>query len=390
MGQSIVKKKVFMVTNIPTPYRLPLFKVISEKLATKEIVLKVIFGGPGYARRKWHMDFSQYIFSYHILKPWKFRIKNNQERTFFLYPGLLRIILHEKPELIIVIGFSFATLQILLYKLITGKRYIIWSGSIHNIYVKRGFFRNIIRKCLISHASGFVAYGSKAKDYLISMGAPAERIEIGINTTDTEFYFRETERLRSQVKKLPVKQVLYFGYLTSRKRIDLVLYALARINKLDRDFNFVIVGDGPKRDSIFKMAAKLGIADKVQFTGFKQKTEIPAYLAIADCFVFPSEYDIWGLVLVEAMAAGLPCISSVLSGATIDLIQEGETGFALDFSETEKVAERILWIFDHPEEATRIGANASRFIRENVNIEKSAAGFVRSIESVLALRKEER
>lgn len=380
-----MQKRVFIVTNIPTPYRLPLFRIISKKLSDKEIALKVIFGGPGYARRQWKIDFSQYPFSYHILKPWKFRIRNNKERTLFLYPGLLRLLLHEKPELIIVIGFSVATLQLLFNKLITGKPYIIWSGSIHNKYIKRGFIRNVVRKLFIKHASGFVAYGSKSKDYLISMGAPEDRIEIGINTVDTEFYYRETEMLRSQMKRLPVKQVLYLGDLSYRKRIDLVLYALAIINKLRRDFKFVIVGDGPERVNISALVAKLGITEKVQFAGFKQKNEIPAYLAIADCFVFPSEYDIWGLVLVEAMAAGLPCISSVLSGATTDLIKEGETGFSLNFNETEKVAERILWIFDHPKEAARIGANASRFISENVTIEKSATGFVRSIKSVLSL-----
>jgi len=58
---------------------------------------------------------------------------------------------------------------------------------------------------------------------------------------------------------------------------------------------------------------------------------------------------VWGLVLVEAMSAGLTCISSIYAGATIDLIKEAETGFALDFSETDKAAEKINWILENPE-----------------------------------------
>jgi glycosyltransferase involved in cell wall biosynthesis len=139
------------------------------------------------------------------------------------------------------------------------------------------------------------------------------------------------------------------------------------------------VGDGPYKDELKRIVEDWDIKDLVRFEGFKQKEDIPFYLARADCFLFPSDYDIWGLVLNEAMAAGVPCISSIHAGATHDLIIEGETGFAVDFTETGKAAEKITWIFDHPEKARIMGENASRFISENASLQKSAQGFVQAI-----------
>jgi len=66
------------------------------------------------------------------------------------------------------------------------------------------------------------------------------------------------------------------------------------------------------------------------------------------------------------------------------LIKEGVTGFAMDFSETEEVVDKVNWILENPELSKEVGQNASRFIAENVSIEKSAAGFVSAITDTLA------
>jgi glycosyltransferase involved in cell wall biosynthesis len=377
-----MQKKVLMITNIPTPYRIPLFNELKSQLAEKGIAFKVIFGGTTYARRKWQIDLQQCQFDHEVLNSKTISL-GNKEKTMFFYSGLMGTLWHEKPDISIVIGFSWATAKLYLFSLIFKKPFIIWSGSVISTWRKKSFFRRLIRKMMIKRAVGFVAYGTKAKEYLVQLGVAPERIEIGINTTDTEFFAQQTAILRKTISDNSLKHILYVGYLEPKKRIDQVLFALEVLKKKRSDFRFIIVGDGSDRIRLENLATKLKINDLVSFEDFKQKPDIPGYFARADCFVFPSEYDIWGMVLVEAMAAGLPCISSVLSGATIDLIREGETGFALDFSETEKVAERILWIFDHPEEAARIGANASLFIRENVTIEKSAAGFVKAIENFI-------
>ena len=90
--------------------------------------------------------------------------------------------------------------------------------------------------------------------------------------------------------------------------------------------------------------------------------DIPEYLAKADCFVCPSEYDVWGLVVVEAMAASVPCVSSIHAGVTDDLICDSRTGFAMEFSNAKSVADRIDWLLNHREEAHAIGFAGGSFI----------------------------
>ncbi|MCK4815467.1 glycosyltransferase family 4 protein [bacterium] len=179
--------------------------------------------------------------------------------------------------------------------------------------------------------------------------------------------------------KKRIKRLLYIGYITRRKRLDQLFYVVKSLSIRRQDFVLQLVVSGPEMKNLKNLADDLHITDFVSFEGFKQKKEIPRYLAEADCFLFPSEYDIWGLVLVEAMSAGLPCIASIHAGATHDLIKEGVTGFAMDFSETEEVADKINWILENPKLSKAIGRNGSRFIAENVSLEKSAAGFVKAM-----------
>ena len=260
---------------------------------------------------------------------------------------------------------------------------LFWSGAVKRPFVRQSKLRRLHRKLLIRRAAAFVVYGKKAKEYVLGLGADVSKVFIGINTVDTEYFRREAERRRScQPADRKTKHVLYVGNLVPQKRIDLLLKAMALVHETRHDCMVELVGFGSDEARLRSLAEEYGIASIVRFEGFKQKSEIPDYLARADCFLFPSEYDIWGLVLVEAMASKVCCISSVHAGATTDLIHDGETGFAVNFADTHLVAERILWVFDHLDEARGIGLKGQQFIGQEVNLKTSARGFVAAIESL--------
>jgi glycosyltransferase involved in cell wall biosynthesis len=161
--------------------------------------------------------------------------------------------------------------------------------------------------------------------------------------------------------------------------VESLLHVVRHLSGLRGDIRLVIVGEGSELEHLRNLAEKLGIAQLVSFAGFVQKPDIPRYMANADVFLFPTRFDIWGLVLVEAMAAGLPCIASLNAGATHDLVEEGVTGFAADFDDAEYVAGKIHWLLENPQIASKIGRNAADMIKSSVCLEKSAAGFVRGI-----------
>lgn len=377
------KPKVLLITNIPNPYRLPLFNELYRKLLSKGVELKVVFGAAGYARRKFRIDMQQCDFPYVILPsrilPWQ-----SAENTSFTYGGLLRLLRKEAPSLVITNAFSLATMKLWFYSLLFRAPYIIWSGAIRTKGLRHSRLRFLQRQILARRAKAFIAYGTRAKRYLIEAGADPNNIYVGINTVDTEFFSNEAARLRNLPPAGATKRLLYVGYLEKGKRLDQLFNIFSDLLKKRSDIQLDIVGTGPEESFLRRLAESLGIADHVNFAGFIQKENLPPVLAQATCFLFPSEYDIWGLVLVEAMVSGIPCVSSIHAGATEDLIQNGITGYAVDFSDTQAVTGIINALLDNPGLAADIGNNAKNFISQHVTVKKSAEGFVQAIDDTLA------
>jgi glycosyltransferase involved in cell wall biosynthesis len=321
-------------------------------------------------------------FEYEVLSSRKINLVD-PEKSIFSYKGLLTTVRKENPSLTIASGFSFATMKLWMRSWFCSTPYLIWSGHILAKGRHESFFRRLQRKLLIKRAVGFIAYGTKAREYLVSLGIEPEKIVIGINTVDTEYFKNETEKIRVYQRNNKRKYLLYIGYIVKRKRIDLLFHVIKILSKKRNDFILKLVGDGPEMRQLKILARELDIIDFISFEGFRHKKEIPRYLKQSDCFLFPTGFDIWGLVLVEVMAAGLPCISSINAGSTYDLIEDGINGFAMDFSKATDVAEKIDWILNNPEISDQIGRNASLFIAENVNLEKSARGFIQAINNAL-------
>jgi len=376
--------KVILITNIPTPYRLPLFKVLHEEFRTRGIDFKVIFGALGYSRRKWQIDMKDCTLSYEVLPTVRFRFAD-PEKSSFTYSGLLNVLRRERPGIVVTNGFSVATTKLWLLSFIRRTHYIIWSGAINPGRATDGLFRRLHRKLLVKRATGFVAYGTGARDYLVALGAPTDRIQIGINTVDTAYFGRErdaSEEIRQADSNR--KRVLFIGDLTPRKGADRLLKVVQLLAHRRQDFILDLVGSGDQRPELEQMTKELGITNYVVFHGYKQKRELSQYLNRATCFVFPTRHDIWGLVLVEAMAAGLPCVASIDAGATWDLIREGETGCAADFADLDFVTDKLNWVLDHPDESRMMGRKARRFIEQEITLKKSAEGFVAAIEKALS------
>jgi len=371
--------KILLITNIPTPYRIPLFNELSNQLVERGLKLKVIFGALAYPRRKWISDLSGCCFDYKVLHSRIISLPDG-EKAIFDYRDLFKIIKKERPRAIVANGFSLATTKLWIMSWFRSIRYIIWSGAISLDSSGDSLLRKMQRKLLISRASGYIAYGRKAKEYLISVGANPGKIEIGINTVDTDFFISHIKKVHDKSNKIDRKKILlYVGHLVKRKGLHLLFCSISLLRKKRNDFLLKIVGDGPEKERLVDLAEELDIKDVIRFEGFKQKRALLTYYSEAGCFLFPTTLDIWGLVLVEAMAAGLPCIASIHAGATYDLVEDGKTGFKVDFYDFENVAKKIEWILDNAELAKSIGRAGSVFINKNANLQKSASGFINMI-----------
>jgi len=375
-------KKVVLITNIPNPYRVPLFNELSKQLKNENTHLKIIFATKTYKRRLFQLNENDFLFDYSYLNNEAITVGNNSENSYFTYKGLFERLKNEKPESIIVSGFSSATVKVFLYSFFKRVPYIIWNGSIAKKGRKDSFIRTLQRRFLAYFASAFVAYGTKAKSYLMSMGASEEKVFIATNTVDTRFFEKETEKQRAMLVDDGIHHFIYLGYLVPRKNVG-QLIEIAKILKMQRnDFCIDIIGDGESKKALESMVKEYQLSDQIKFHGFKQKEELPPYFAKAKALLFQTDFDIWGLVLNEAMAAGVPCLSSVNAGASEDLIVDGENGYIVDYQNKSDIIEKINFIIENPEKAKEMGVQASSFIRNNANVMICAKGFLKAIQSI--------
>ena len=372
---------VILITNIPTPYRIPLFNKLSDLLSENGQRLVVLFGAMGYSRRKWKVDIDDARFEYRVLDSFRLPFWKG-EKAVFAYGGLLRELRCWKPSTIITNAFSPATMKLWLMSWVSSCRYIMWSGAIGGEYDRPGLLRRLQRRVLVRRAAGFVAYGSKARDYLVSIGAQPGRVAIGINTVDTEYFRESTGNARASADKIDgAFRLLFVGHLTRRKNVGALFPVVHALLAQGRNVKLDIVGDGEEREFLEAETGRQGLGASITFHGFKQRHEMPEFFSRADCFLFQTDFDIWGLVLVEAMSSGLVCLSSVNAGATGDLVDEGKTGFAVDFDRTDDVVEKLDWLISHPEQGAEIAANAERYIAKEASLTVSASGFRHAIDS---------
>ncbi|MBK6397822.1 MAG: glycosyltransferase family 4 protein [Bacteroidetes bacterium] len=371
--------KILVITNIPNPYRIPLFNELNIQLREKGMDLKVIFAAETYSRRKFVIDLNDCKFEFAFLGSEQISF-GNSEKTTFRYGNLTEVLKSENPDRIIVSGFSMATMKVWWYTKFSKAKYLIWSGSVTTIGKGASFIRSLQRKVLAANSAAFIVYGKRAGKYLESLGVQAKRIFKAINTVDTTFFREKTVELQGKSRLSDNKHRLsYVGYLSKRKNVDQLLICIRQLANVRQDFVLDLIGDGDHLSDLQRQVVELKLESFVQFTGFKQKEELPEYYAQTEVFLFQTGFDIWGLVLNEAMAAGLPCIASPNAGAVDDLIEDGKTGFIVDFNNVDRVLEKINFLLDNKEQAKIIGMNASQFILHNAGVKQSAKGFVDAI-----------
>ncbi|MDZ4289009.1 MAG: glycosyltransferase, partial [Prosthecobacter sp.] len=135
------------------------------------------------------------------------------------------------------------------------------------------------------------------------------------------------------------------------------------------------LGDGPLRDELNRAITELGLQASVTMPGFKQYDELPLCYATADAFIHASTTEQWGLVVNEAMAAGLPVLVSNRCGCAPDLVVEGRNGFSFDPFDIEAIARGMAAMAALPEDRRQAMGGESRKIIANWGPERFGQGL---------------
>ena len=137
--------------------------------------------------------------------------------------------------------------------------------------------------------------------------------------------------------------ILYIGRVDPEKSLDVLMDAFIKVQEKVEDAHLVIVGDGTMRPKLEKMAEKAGISDKVVFTGRVIGKDLPQLYRTGDVFAITSKTETQSIVLLEAMATGLPAVA-VKAGAIPELVHNGENGYLCEADDVDAVAKSLVCI----------------------------------------------
>lgn len=161
---------------------------------------------------------------------------------------------------------------------------------------------------------------------------------------------------------------LHVSLLDPKKRVEIIIRAFAQQFPQNSEVSLTIGGDGPTRDKLKLLAVELGVADRVNFLGHLSREQVRTTIAGSDAFVLASKYETFGVVLVEALAMGLPLIATK-SGGPEDIVTP-ETGILIPTEDQDAMAAAMLQIHTSREKwpAEKLRADCkSRFGPEIIN-----------------------
>ena len=159
------------------------------------------------------------------------------------------------------------------------------------------------------------------------------------------------------------KIILFVGRLNPVKGLTTLMKAMKLISPKYAQANLVLVGKGEERQHLQEMVKEFGLSSRVSFIGEVPNTKIPEYMSASDVFVLPSLSEGFPVTIPEAMAAGLPIVTTNVRGLP-EIVRDGENGFTVEPQNPAQLAEKILLLLSDKELRQRISTNNNRKARQ--------------------------
>ena len=225
---------------------------------------------------------------------------------------------------------------------------ILMTESQQHDFSRQAWKEQIKRKLIGQFDSALVG-GKPHAAYLVSLGMPHQRIFQGYDVVDNEFWGEWASQVHVEAQSwrqrlnLPERFFLAACRLVDKKNVTGLLQAYAHyVTKEPVSWPLVIVGDGPLRSELESLTQSLGVAQQVHFLGYLSADQMGPVYGLASVFILASAYsEQWGLVVNEAMAAGLPVFVSQICGCVPDLVLDGVTGYAFDPTDKYALADLL-------------------------------------------------
>ena len=302
---------------------------------------------------------------------------------FLLIQNLLKTLTAIQPDVLAIAGYSEpAMIAAFIWGKLNKKTLILLSESKEDDAPRR-LPKEWLKKQIINNYHAAVVGGKPHQRYLQNLGMTPSSIAGGYDVVNNQVF--HPERIRVLSSPLNQPYFLTINRFVAKKNIPFILeaYAEYRHQLGDSAWNLVLCGDGELRSQIEAQITQLNLNAHVHLPGFLQETEILPYFAHAKCFIHASRQEQWGLVVNEAMAAGLPVLVSNRCGCYEDLIIEGVNGFGFNPACVPDLVDLMINVTQGKYNLSQISQAALNHINQHFSIDKFGTGILAAIDCTI-------
>jgi glycosyltransferase involved in cell wall biosynthesis len=250
----------------------------------------------------------------------------------------------ERPECVAVAGYTVGWQQGALAWARRSRRAAILMSASKWDDARRVWWKEWLKGRIVRRFGAALVGGAPQVDYLVRLGMPRERVFVGYDVVDNDYFQREADAVRKTAAEvrarygLPESYFLFVGRFDPVKNLSRLMDVYAAYKRLaEKPWDLVLCGSGEEEPAIRQRVELLGL-ESVRFMGFRQISELPSFYGLASAFVAASTKDTWNLTVNEAMAGGLPVLVSRACGCAQDLVKDGVNGFTFDPYDVEGLA----------------------------------------------------
>lgn len=300
-------------------------------------------------------------------------------------PRLRAALAEARPTAVVVNGwYDFLSLTTIRWCARSGVPFVVMSESPMPVRPPPRL-REWLKSRVVRLARAALVGGQAHAAYARQLGVPADAVFPGYDAVDNDHFHRGAEAARADASAtrrkfaLPEYYFLASKRFVSKKNIPRLLeafagYRLVCESEAREPWQLVLLGDGPDKPAVLEQIARLRLQDSVQLPGFRPYDELPAYYGLAGAFIHASTHEEWGLVVNEAMAAGLPVLLSRRCGCAPDLLVDGRNGFGFDPEDMGALRALMLQV-SRPDFDCASFAGAGREIVRRFGPEQFGEGF---------------
>jgi glycosyltransferase involved in cell wall biosynthesis len=284
--------------------------------------------------------------------------------------GIMNQIKESKPDVVNLTGYyDIASWIVLFYCKLKGIKTILSNESTEGDH-SRNSLKEFCKSLIIKQFDGYFNFGTLSKNYLLTLGAKADKMLVSRNCVDNELLKKTyTESILSRSERqtalnLSKNNFIFVGRLIEFKNLFFLFECFAEAQKQsDGDWGLIILGDGEQKEKLQNFVKDLNIKN-VSFQNGVSWQEVPAYLALSNVFVLPSYSEPWGLVVNEAMACGMPVLVSEKCGCAVDLVQNGKNGFIFSPFDKNQLTSLLLRFMNKELNCMKMGEISQLIIKD--------------------------